>query len=184
MTDQNRLTLDPTRPETLMEKYGIKRDAYYDRLKFLGIKHQKDSEHRCYLTDEQVNLMDELDLYIKENGKMEGFANNNSENNSGAMVKSEDTAIEQSSENIYVEPENPTDNLDVGQLIRKAAQLKARELATPDLVVRELANRMEEDDLPEDLKEKVSAVREAVNPKWTPGQLADTILAQYRSSRS
>ncbi|WP_281169282.1 hypothetical protein [Stanieria cyanosphaera] len=42
---------------------------------------------------------------------------------------------------------------------------------------------MTEEDLPEDLKQKVQAVREAVNPKWTPGQLADKILSQYRSSR-
>jgi hypothetical protein len=181
MTDQNRLTSDPTRPETLMEKYGIKRDAYYDRLKFLGIKHQKNSDNRCYLTNEQVNLMDELDSYIKENGKMEGFSNSNSEDNSGAIVKSETTAIEQSPENIYVEPENPLDNLEVDRIIRKASELKARELATSDLAIRAIADRMTEDDLPEDLKQKVEAVREAVNPKWTPAQLADSILAQYRN---
>jgi hypothetical protein len=166
-----------------MEKYGIKRDAYYDRLKFLGIKHQKDSANRCYLTDDQVNLMDELDSYIRKNGKMEGFVHHNSEENSGAMVKSENTAIEQSSENIYVEPEDPIDNFDINKLIRKAAQLKARELATPDLAIRAIADRMSEDDLPEDLKQKVEAVREAVNPKWTPAELADRILSQYRSNR-
>jgi hypothetical protein len=74
--------------------------------------------------------------------------------------------------------------LNVNQLLRKAAQLKARELATPELAIRAIADRMSEDDLPDDLKQKVFAVREAVNPKWTPGQLADSILSQYRSQRS
>ncbi|MEY4518856.1 MAG: hypothetical protein RLZZ499_1455, partial [Cyanobacteriota bacterium] len=52
------------------------------------------------------------------------------------------------------------------------------------LAIRAIADRMSEDDLPEDLKQKVEAVREAVNPKWTPADLADSILSQYRSSRS
>jgi hypothetical protein len=64
----------------------------------------------------------------------------------------------------------------------KETKLQARELATPDLAIRAIADRMTEEDLPDDLKEKVEAVREAVNPKWTPGQLADKILANYRSS--
>jgi hypothetical protein len=68
--------------------------------------------------------------------------------------------------------------------MRGAAQLKARELATPNLLMRELANRMTEEDLPEDLKEKVAIAREVANPKWTPGQLADNLLSQYRSQRS
>jgi hypothetical protein len=49
--------------------------------------------------------------------------------------------------------------------MRGAAQLKARELATPNLLIRELANRMSEDDLPEDLKEKVAI------PQGTPIQV-------------
>ncbi|AFZ38183.1 hypothetical protein Sta7437_4742 (plasmid) [Stanieria cyanosphaera PCC 7437] len=134
--NQNSATENQTRPEDLQTKYGIKKEAYYNRLNFLGIKANKDSNGRAYLTNEQVNLMDELDSYIKENGKMEGFSNRNSEDNSGAMVKSETTAIEQSPENIYVEPENPVDNLDLETILRKASELKARELATPDLAIR------------------------------------------------
>ncbi|WP_199194140.1 hypothetical protein [Pleurocapsa sp. CCALA 161] len=72
----------------------------------------------------------------------------------------------------------------LNQLLRQAAQLKARELATPELAIRAIADRMTEEDLPEDLKQKVEAVREAVYPKWTPGQLADSILSQYRSQRN
>jgi hypothetical protein len=87
-------------------------------------------------------------------------------------------------DSIYVEAEEPTANFDINALLRGAAQLKARELATPNLIMRELANRMSEEDLPEDLKEKVAIASEVANPKWTPGQLADSILSQYRSQKS
>jgi hypothetical protein len=69
-------------------------------------------------------------------------------------------------------------------LMRGAAQLKARELATPSLLIRELANRMSEDDLPDDLKEKVAIAREVANPKWTPAEIAQQLLAQHRSQRA
>ena len=68
--------------------------------------------------------------------------------------------------------------------MREAAELKARELAMPHLVKKAVADRMTEDDLPEDLKEKVAAVREAANPKHTPASVADSLLEQWRSSRS
>ena len=81
---------------------------------------------------------------------------------------------------IYINREEPTAQFDINGLMRSAAELKARELAMPSLVKREIANRMEEDDLPEDLREKVEIAREVANPKFTPGQLAETLLSQYR----
>ena len=69
----------------------------------------------------------------------------------------------------------------MNQLMRSAAELKARELAMPSLVKREIANRMDEDDLPEDLREKVAIAREVANPKFTPGELAAKLLHQYRN---
>ena len=85
--------------------------------------------------------------------------------------------------NIYVEREEPTADMNINALFRGAAQLKARELATPNLLMREIANRMSEDDLPEDLKEKVAIAREVANPKWTPAEIATQLLAQHRSNR-
>ncbi len=85
---------------------------------------------------------------------------------------------------IYINPEEPTAQFDINGLMRGAAQLKARELAMPHLVKREIANRMNEEDLPEDLQEKVAIAREVANPKFTPGQLAETLLSQYRSQNA
>ena len=81
---------------------------------------------------------------------------------------------------IYINREEPTAQFDINGLMRSAAELKARELAMPNLVKRELANRMDEDDLPEDLREKVAIAREVANPKFTPQQLAETLLSQYK----
>ena len=87
-------------------------------------------------------------------------------------------------ENIYVELTEPTNDLDIGSLMRSAAELKAREIAMPSLVKRELANQMTEDDLPEDLREKVAIAREVANPKFTPADIAGSLLSQYRSQKS
>jgi signal transduction histidine kinase len=179
---QNSVPTETIKPEDLMSELGIKKDAYYKDLNYLDIKPEKDSESRAYLTNEQADQIRSLRNYVNQTGKREGFTNS-------SIVKVDDSNLVESSNNnseedIYVEAENPLDNLNVNQLLRKAAQLKARELATPELAIRAIADRMSEDDLPDDLKQKVFAVREAVNPKWTPADLADSILSQYRSSRS
>ena len=83
-------------------------------------------------------------------------------------------------EEIYVEPEEPTENLALKEIMRKASKLKAREAAMPDLLTRAIADNMSEEDLPEDLKEKVRLARSAANPKYTPKELALGILDRYR----
>jgi hypothetical protein len=44
-------------------------------------------------------------------------------------------------------------------------------------------DKMTEDDLPFDLKEKVNLAREAANPKFTPSMVADKILERYRQGK-
>ena len=182
MTTQNSTENQTISPEALMLELGIKKTKYYNLLDRLDIKADKDSEGKAILTFEKA---EKVRAYLS--GNIQETENDDSANSS--LVKVDDSNLVESSNNnseedIYVEAENPLDNLNVNQLLRKAAQLKARELATPELAIRAIADRMTEDDLPDDLKEKVEAVREAVYPKWTPGQLADSILSQYRSSRS
>ena len=129
-----------------------------------------------------------------------GKSSNNSSHNSVLSTSSsshnstEDSALIKSNENnsslktqndddIYVAPEEPTDNMNLDGLVREAAELKAREVAMPDLVKRAIADEMTEDDLPEDLKEKVNLAREAANPKFTPSMVAKTILERYRQGK-
>jgi hypothetical protein len=172
---QNSAPTETITPEELQIELGIKKDAYYKDVNYLNLNVKTDSEGRVFLTKEQADQIRALRNHVKNTGKREGFTNS-------SIVQVSDSNLAQSPEDIYIEPEEPTAQLDIDRIIRKASELKARELATPDLAIRAIADRMNEDDLPDDLKEKVEAVREAVNPKWTPADLADKILANYRSS--
>ena len=46
MTDQNSAVVTQIRPEQAMEQLGLKKDAYYEDLKFLGLKAKRDSTGR------------------------------------------------------------------------------------------------------------------------------------------
>ena len=181
MNKQTSTENQPIRPEDLMGEFNIKKSKYYSVLKKLGIKAPKDSKGRTYLKYEQANRMRD---YLSVNEE----AVNNQESTNSALVKAEHSNLASSTkenqENIYVEPENPIEQFDLNKLMREAAELKARELAMPHLVKKAVAERMSEEDLPDDLKEKVAAVREAANPKHTPASVADSLLEQWRSSRS
>ncbi len=95
MTNQISARNNQTRPDALMDKYGIKKDAYYGRIKFLGIEVKRDSNRRVYLTDDQVALMDELHSYISETGKMEGFQSSKN----SALVTTDDNSLTTSPNN-------------------------------------------------------------------------------------
>jgi hypothetical protein len=171
------------RPEDIQEMFGIKKVAYYNRLKFLEIEANKDEQGKPYLDAGQVELLKALHEHINETGKMEGFVSSQN----GGLVKVDRNGLGHSNkgklspENIYVEPEEPVDNSELGVLLREAEELRARELAMRDLIKRKLADQMGEEDLPPDLQEKVRLAREAANPKFTPQEVATTLLQQWRA---
>jgi hypothetical protein len=179
---------EPMRPEDIQEMFGIKKVAYYNRLKFLGIEAYKDEQGKPYLDESQVALLEELDEYIKKEGKMEGF---DPSHDGAYLVRADNSNLGASANSnghhptpeIYVEPEEPTEQFDLNQLVLEAAQLKAREVAMRDLIKRKLADQMSEEDLPPDLQEKVRLAREAANQKFTPQEVAATLLAQWREKR-
>lgn len=184
MSDQNSSTAEVIRPDDLMAELDLKKSTYYDDLKFLGITASKDENKKAYLTIEEANQIRSLRSHVIKTGKRDGFVYGGlavSHNNELATNSDTNELATAEEEDIYVELEEPTSNFDVNQLVRSAAELKARELAMPSLIKRELANQMTEDDLPEDLKKKVAIAREVANPKFTPGQLAETLLNQYKN---
>ncbi|AOX04724.1 hypothetical protein BJP34_35690 (plasmid) [Moorena producens PAL-8-15-08-1] len=182
MSKQNSTPEGAIRPETLMSELNIKKDAYYKDLNHLKIEAQTDSEGKAYLTQEEADQVRALRSHVKKTGKRSGFSNN-------SIVKVDDSNLAKENEattseiegDVYVQPENPTDQFDPNDLIRSAAELKAYEMAVPDLVKRALADKMDWDDLPEDLQQKVSDAKKAANPKYTPASIADTVLVQHRS---
>ncbi|WP_377481880.1 MAG: hypothetical protein P2A85_29380 (plasmid) [Microcoleus anatoxicus] len=166
-----------TTPDEACEALGIKKSQYYDRLKFIGIKANKDAEG-TYLSAEQMKVMEELNEHIKETGKMEGFGGG------GQLALSESSGLA-SALDIPVQPEIPGSEEDedgLEQLIREAAELKVQQAAMPDLVRLHLANGMTEDDLPDDLKAKLQAVREAANPKQNAAAIAQQLLERHRQN--
>ena len=173
MDDQNSVIERQIRPDDLMEELSIKKDTYYDDLKFLGVKAEKDNEGKAYLTEAQANLIRELRSWVNETGKRDGFPIRN-----GAMVKAESTTLLDDCTPSTADGDCP--DLDLENLIHAAAELKGHQLALPDLVKLELADRMTYDDLPDEVKQKVDRIRDAANPKSQPAQLAETLLAQWR----
>ena len=185
------------RPEEVQEIFGIKKVAYYNRLKFLEMQAHKDEQGKAYLDENQLDGLKELDKYISINGKMTGFSYSKNSDSSASLVTTDENGLTTSPNNstalnhqnktnepdIYVTPEEPTAQFDMEQLMYEAAELKARELAMQNLVKRALADGMNESDLPPELREKVNLAREAANPKFTPQQVAGTLLTQWRKNR-
>lgn len=171
-----------TTPDEACEVLGIKKSPYYDRLKYLGIKANKDGEG-TYLNEEQMKLMWELDEHIRETGKMEGFGGGSE---GGQLALSESSGLASALE-IPRQPEIPGSEEDdeggLEQLIREAAELKLQQEAMPDLVRLHLAAGMTEDDLPDDLKAKLQAVREAANPKQNAASIAQQLLQRHRQNQ-
>jgi hypothetical protein len=171
-----------TTPEEACEVLGIKKTPYYERLRFLGIKANKD-EKGTYLNAEQMKLMQDLDNHIRETGKMEGFSGG------GQLALSESSDLTSMLE-IPLQPEIPGSEEDedkLEELIREAAELKVQQMAMPELVKLHLAAGMTEDDLPDDLKAKLEAVREAANPanpKQNAAAIASNLLTKYRATKS
>jgi hypothetical protein len=170
-----------TTPDEACEILGIKKSPYYERLRFLGIKANKDEEG-TYLNAEQMKLMQDLDNHIRETGKMEGFSGG------GQLALSESSDLTSMLE-IPMQPEIPGSEEDedkLEELIREAAELKVQQMAMPGLVKLHLAAEMTEDDLPDDLKAKLEAVREAADPaspKQNAAAIANKLLERYRSGR-
>ena len=166
------------RPDELCEKLGIGSTTYYNRLSHLGIEASKDEEG-MYLTAEQMKLMEELSEHIKQTGKMKGFRVG------GELAVSESSGLASGLEIPEVEADIPGNEDEDGleQLIREAAELKVQQAAMPDLVRLHLANGMTEDDLPDDLKAKLLAVREAANPKQNAASIAQQLLERHRQNQ-
>ena len=58
----------------LMDRYGLhSRQSLYARLKSLGLVLNKGDRNKVYATDEQVQLLDELNEHLKNGGTLKSF---------------------------------------------------------------------------------------------------------------
>jgi hypothetical protein len=178
MTDQNSGVDYQIRPEDLQEELGIKKDAYYAYVKFLSLKIEK-TDGKAFLSGEQADLMRSLRSHVLATGKMDGFSNTNG----GELTVSEESHLFTATEPEATQEIPLEENeVEVQRLFRAAAELKGQRLAMPQMVISALADRMTYDDLPDDVKQKVDAVKESTSPK-PPSQLADQLLQRYRTQR-
>jgi hypothetical protein len=175
--DQNAVVVCQVRPDDLMEELGIKKDAYYAYLKHLNIKAHRDDEGKAYLDKAQADRIRALRAHVQQTGKIEGFEET-------ALATTEESGLG-SSDSPWLQdsPPDSTDPTQLEQLIRKAQELAAQNMAMSDLVVAQLAQQMTFDDLPPELQSKVQGVREATRPKANPAEIASRIMQQWRSQR-
>jgi hypothetical protein len=163
-------------PEDLQTELGIKKDAYYEDVKFLkslgyDIQTRKDDDNRVMLEPESADLIRELRQHVTTTGKREGFR----AGELAAVDVSQPVAVETGlpgAQNGYAE-----------SLIQRAQELTAQRLMTADLVVAELAEQMGYDDLTPDQQAQVAKVQDVTYPKANPAAIALQLLQQFRASR-
>jgi hypothetical protein len=152
-----------TTPEAAMKELKIKNTQYYARLGKLGIK-AKRVNGKAYLDEEQ---MAKLRSYSEPESAI-ATVDNDAEITLETVAPAEEEISEEKGRDIY----------------REAAELKAQQLITPDLVKLYIASNIGENDLPPDLLQTVIAAREAANPKKLQsriGAIAQDIIKQNQS---
>lgn len=185
---------EETTPEKLMlaeiqERYDLKREGVYKRLRYLGIKPKKQGT-RSYLNSEQIAQMDALHIYVQANGTFDGFLSDADLDgiDRAGIDEEEEGAIVQSAASMQQHRErlNPTtsranltgmvSNLDQ---IKVTARLGAKERLIAKALAEELSENpemMPEEDLAE--VEAVKAQFSAMFPKkrYSPEQLAHLLV--------
>lgn len=173
------------RPEQICEALSIERSTYYNRLKYLEIEPSRDDEGP-YLNAEQMKRMEELNLHIQKTGRMRGFRGG------GELAISENSDLASALEIPEIEiPGVETENFAqmddemLSQLIGEAGELKVQQVAMPELIKLHLAAGMTEEDLSDEQRAKLRAIREAATPKSNAAaSLAQKMLQRHRQNRA
>jgi hypothetical protein len=184
MTDQNSAIEHQIRPDQLQDELGIKKDAYYSYLKHLGIKAQRGADGKSYLDPEQADLIRAIRAHVVGGGKIEDFVISDYEPvGSLAVADNRDLAGEMPLGGQQRPEQEPAEGFDMDALMREAAQIAAHRMSYADEVRLQLASQMTYDDLPDDIRAQVDAVRQAAMPSEQPGKLAADLLTQWRRRR-
>jgi hypothetical protein len=166
------------RPEKICEVLGIGISTYYNRLKYLEIEPSRDDEGP-YLTQEQMKEMEDLNEHIKKTGKMRGFRDG------GELAITENSDLASAlPEQLEPETSGEVDDEVLDKLIWDAAAIKKRQIAEPEVIKLHLAAQMTEDDLPDEMKAELQAVRKLTNPKPNAAaSIAQQLLQRHRQKQ-
>ena len=128
-----------------------------------------------------LTLANNNNLAINSNSNLASNNNNNLAINSNGNLASNNNNDYISQPEIFIEPEDPMENMSYEELLRYAQELKATELARENLVIRAMADDLKEEELDEDLQESVENSRRAINPKYSPKEIGNLILQKFRT---
>ncbi|MEM9486908.1 MAG: hypothetical protein AAGA83_24815, partial [Cyanobacteria bacterium P01_F01_bin.116] len=176
MADQNSTVEQQIRPNILQDQLGIKKDAYYAYLKQLGIKAEKDSDGKAFLTEGQANSIRLLRQHVVDGGKIEDFDIHKAIESALAVSDGGDLG--------QVEPEqpkaDPADGLDMEALYLEASEIAAQRLTAGEQVVMAMASQLTYEDLHPKAKAKVDQVRSSAVPKFDPQEIAASLLSRCK----
>jgi hypothetical protein len=178
MDTQNSVVVPQIRPEQAMEQLGIKKDAYYEDLKFLDLKANRDSDGKSYLDEEQFQLLVSLRRHVEETGKRDGFQ----VPGDLATVAAGDMAAPEP-EQIHTEAPQ-AEQFDIQAIIAEAAELAGSRMTMREQVVSAIAEQMTFEDLPEAVQSRVQNVRASADPKGQPQKVAAAMLSQWRQQKT
>ncbi|MEM6424229.1 MAG: hypothetical protein AAF728_03575 [Cyanobacteria bacterium P01_D01_bin.128] len=178
MSNQNSVVVPQIRPEQAMEQLGLKKDAYYGDLKYLGVQAQRDSEGRSYLEEDQFQLLVALRKHVEETGKRDGFQ---VPGDLATMATSDMTEPE--AEKVHTEAPQ-AEQFDIQSIISEAAEVAGSRMTMREQIVNAIADQMTFEDLPPEVQSKVQSVRAAADPKGQPQKVASALLSQWRQQKT
>jgi len=166
------------RLEQVCEVLSIGTSTYYNRLKYLEIEPSRDDDG-TYLTQEQMKLMEDLNEHTRRTGKTRGFRGG------GELALSENSELASAlPEQLKPETSGEVDDEVLDKLIWEAAEIKKRQIAEPEVIKLHLAAQMTEDDLPDEMKAELQAVRKLTNPKpKAAASIAQQLLQRHRQKQ-
>lgn len=169
--------------DDILERFGVGKDTFYKWKNHLKLKGNRDENKAVYFTEDDIAKLDTLKQHLDDGGKIEDF-------DSSALVIASDNNLTEFSVEIdekdaieIPDAPDPMEGVDFDALVYEAAKLKAQQLVTPQLVKLAIARQLSEDELPDDIKAKVQAVREAANPKYRADSIASQVLGKWRNDR-
>ncbi|MGC9506026.1 hypothetical protein [Baaleninema sp.] len=167
--------------DDILQRFGVGKDTFYKWKRHLCLEGSRDENKAVYFTEDDIAALEVLKQHLDNGGKLEDF------NRSALAISSDNNlskfSVEIEEEDLIEIPEtpDPMEDVDLDRLVYEAAELKGQQLVTPQLVKLAIAGKLSEDELPDDIKAKVRAVREAANPKYQADSIAFQVLSKWRS---
>ncbi|NEP59026.1 MAG: hypothetical protein F6K31_18720 [Symploca sp. SIO2G7] len=177
MGDRNSAVEQQFRPEELMRELDIKKQAYYDYLKHLGIKAEKDSNNRAYLTQAQAKSVRLLRQHVVAGGKIEDFDLHEALESALAVAESTELGdvAEQPVEEVHVDPST---DVDMQSLYLEASNIYAQHLTADRQLLMTMLNEMSYETMHPEARARVDKIREVAIPKFNPQAMVREFLSQ------